>query len=250
MIINQSDYLKVFYDQTNDLFIQTWTKSPENIAVFKKEMFRFVDIQKQYRVSKALWLHKNFALTFDDNTKQWAEKNIVHPCFESGIKKFAFVVSKHVFSHLSIIESFDDLDIPSMPRHFKSKKEAMDWLIEDIHINDANQKPTVIYEGMDKEGHMLIKIKNPSNVTNVIRLFKKFKNTDSFYVKNFAKYQSLTVREKEILFKYANGDSTKNIASSLNISVYTVRTHWRNIKQKLDVDSFVNATKYLVFYES
>ena len=43
----------------------------------------------------------------------------------------AFVVSKDVFSHLSIVESFDDIDMPA-PKHFVEQKEALNWLLGDF----------------------------------------------------------------------------------------------------------------------
>ena len=47
----------------------------------------------------------------------------------------------------------------------------------------------------------------------------------------------LTVREKEILASLSNGNSHKMIASEMQISIDTVRTHLKNIYQKLQVHS-------------
>ena len=247
MIIHQTDYLQVYFDESNNLTIQTWIKSPENVFVFKQEMLLFVAIQQKHKASKALWLHKNFTFIMTESTKKWAEQHVVHPCFAAGVKKFAFVVSKDVFSHLSVVESFDGLNIPLMPRHFVSEKEAMDWLINDISPL-SNQEYKVSYEGADDDGNILLKIKAPTDASNVLRLFKKFQSNNTFQSKNLIKFQSLTTREKEILLKYAHGHNADTIAKTLNISIFTVRTHWRNIKQKLKINSLVDATKFLHFY--
>jgi DNA-binding NarL/FixJ family response regulator len=48
---------------------------------------------------------------------------------------------------------------------------------------------------------------------------------------------SLTVREKEILQKLIRGNSYKEIASQIQISVETLNSHIKNIYRKLDVHS-------------
>ena len=51
----------------------------------------------------------------------------------------------------------------------------------------------------------------------------------------------LTTREKEVFTLLVSGLSTKEIASSLNISEKTVRNHISNVMQKLDVKGRANA---------
>ena len=57
---------------------------------------------------------------------------------------------------------------------------------------------------------------------------------------NVDNYQ-LTSREKEILSSLSNGNSYKLIASELNISIDTVRSHIRHIYEKLQVHSQTEA---------
>ena len=47
----------------------------------------------------------------------------------------------------------------------------------------------------------------------------------------------LTRREQEVLVLVAQGSSDKEIAASLSISIYTVKSHLRNILSKLQVNS-------------
>lgn len=54
----------------------------------------------------------------------------------------------------------------------------------------------------------------------------------------------LSLREKEILVEIARGLSNKEIADKLNIAVYTVNTHRRNICQKLDIHSAAGLTVF------
>jgi DNA-binding NarL/FixJ family response regulator len=56
----------------------------------------------------------------------------------------------------------------------------------------------------------------------------------------------LTPREREVLQLLAEGRTTKQIASQLNVSVKTVETHRRQVMEKLDIHSVAELTKYAV----
>lgn len=247
MIVHQTNYLESFFDKPNDLFIQNWKKSPENSKIFQQEMLKFVSCYTEYAPKKALWLHQNFTLILDKETQKWAEDHVVTPCIEAGNEKFAFVVSKDVFSHVSVVDSFEGLNI-RLPKHFTNEEEALKWLLSDQEEESQYSTSSIFFDGVDQEGNMVLKIKNTSEATNLLKLFGRVQKEDAFFHTNLKRFQSLTAREKEVLLKYANGVSIEEISDLFNISVYTVRTHWRNIKRKLAIDSSIAAVKFLSFY--
>lgn len=57
---------------------------------------------------------------------------------------------------------------------------------------------------------------------------------------------TLTDREREVLQKLTEGNSTKEMAGTLGVSVKTVETHRRNIMEKLDLHSVAELTKYAI----
>jgi DNA-binding NarL/FixJ family response regulator len=59
-------------------------------------------------------------------------------------------------------------------------------------------------------------------------------------------YDLLTAREKEILQLLVEGKSNKAIASMLNLSLYTIETHRRNLQTKLNLHSFAELILYAV----
>lgn len=59
-------------------------------------------------------------------------------------------------------------------------------------------------------------------------------------------YNLLSAREREVLQLLAEGNSTKSIASSLNVSIKTVETHRQQIMEKLNLHSVAELTKYAV----
>jgi two-component system, NarL family, response regulator NreC len=59
-------------------------------------------------------------------------------------------------------------------------------------------------------------------------------------------YESLTSREREILQLLAEGKANKEIAAALDLSLYTVETHRRNLQDKLNLHSFPELVLYAV----
>lgn len=51
----------------------------------------------------------------------------------------------------------------------------------------------------------------------------------------------MTVREREILLLIHQGLLSKEIADKLNLSIYTVNNHRKNILAKLNVDNVIKA---------
>jgi two-component system, NarL family, response regulator NreC len=71
------------------------------------------------------------------------------------------------------------------------------------------------------------------------------------YLQNLPRNEStvftvLTVREREVLQLIAEGKSTKQTASVLNVSVKTIETHRQQIMEKLDMRSIAQLTKYAI----
>lgn len=69
---------------------------------------------------------------------------------------------------------------------------------------------------------------------------KRLSETDS------SGYSILTDREREVIQMLAEGNSTKEIASHLHLSVKTVETHRINIMKKLNLHSVAELTKYAI----
>ncbi len=59
-------------------------------------------------------------------------------------------------------------------------------------------------------------------------------------------YDLLTPREREVLQLLAELKSNKEIAQLLNLSLYTVETHRRNLQEKLNLHSFAELVLYAV----
>lgn len=56
----------------------------------------------------------------------------------------------------------------------------------------------------------------------------------------------LTTREQSVLLLLARGNSNKDVAAELDISVRTVETHRKNIKKKLGITTTAGLTRYVI----
>lgn len=70
-----------------------------------------------------------------------------------------------------------------------------------------------------------------------------------FFKQNLEKYQSLGKREREVLKLVALGKSSAEIANQLFISVETVNTHRKNIKEKLKINNTYGFSQYALAFD-
>ncbi|MEW7280684.1 helix-turn-helix transcriptional regulator [Aquimarina sp. 2201CG1-2-11] len=254
-IIYDGIFLRVAFERINDLFVQSWNTTPKTIDSFKSELLTYVAYYKKYQPTKSLWLHQNFGLHIDDDTKVWIENRVNIPCKQYGNQKLAFVVCIDLLVHLNIIETFDKTKSVIIPKHFATEKEARTWLnkenIEQSTIIPSISNDTKVQlDKVDERGNCIINIKSPTGtITNTIRSFKGLLGEKSFSTKKKKFFSSLTCRERQILFLYASGVKHKEISLKLHISLYTVRTHWRNIKRKLQITSFKDILEYAQVFQ-
>lgn len=246
MKLYEGDYLLINFEKDNDRFVQYWKESPPGFEELKGEMLTYTRLYKKYKPTQTLWLQQNFKLPLNKEIDEWVEKNVNIPCMECGNEKVAFVVGKDVLVHLSVMESFEETDSVINHSHFATEKEARCWLDETSQKNSNSSKITILFEGVDKDGDSIIRIKRPSEeIANTIRSFSNLVEENEFIKANIDKYSKLTSREKEIMVVFSRGLKQQEVADELFISVQTLRTHWKNIKRKLDIKSLAEVIKYV-----
>lgn len=92
---------------------------------------------------------------------------------------------------------------------------------------------------------------------NLVKAIRKIVNKKQRYISpdvgellaqkaegNFEKHEELTDRELQVLCLIATGESIKEIANLLSLSPNTIHSHRNNIKEKLNLDSDVDMTRY------
>ena len=166
--------LSIHYKAEESLFIQKWIISPRTVSDFKAEMIAYTKMYKKYKPSNTLWLQQNFTLNIEDETNKWIEENVNKPCLSYRNKKCAFVVSKDVLAHITVMDSFDKVQSCIKPKHFASELEARKWLNGEL-IKNKNQtkKAEITFNGIDKDENAVIEFKASAlDISDTIKFFK------------------------------------------------------------------------------
>ena len=114
------------------------------------------------------------------------------------------------------------------------KAGAKGYLLKDSAENDLIEAIRAVDEG---KAFFSPEISNIM-VEDYVREMKRRGAEDS--------YELLTPREREILQMLAEGKTNKHIATVLDLSLYTVETHRRNLQDKLNLHSFAELILYAV----
>lgn len=248
--INESNLLTIHFEKETNCFVIFWKSSPENYEELKKEFLAFTAFYKEHKPSSALWLQENFCLPLNAEIYNWIEEKVNVPCVEYGNRKVAFVVGKDVLVHLSLMNMIKESRSIITPLHFATEKEARVWITETKPAPISNNKIDILFEGVDEEGNSIIKIKRPAgDISNTIRSFGNLIEENNFIKTNIAKFTLLTKREKEIMVIFSKGTRQQEVADELFISVQTLRTHWKNIKNKLEIKSLAEVVMYVNAFE-
>ena len=143
-----------------------------------------------------------------------------------------------------ISEYFGRLDMTSSYNFFQQvrtgKHGDLNWYFTMCKfLGSENDIPT----------RMLL-ISNP--VSGSDEMAKKLDNIldQNLYVaKNYRRFSLLTKREKEIIALLAEGKSTRELSDRLFLSTHTIETHRKNIRKKLEVNSFAELIKFAVAFD-
>jgi DNA-binding NarL/FixJ family response regulator len=114
------------------------------------------------------------------------------------------------------------------------KNGASGYLLKDSSIDEVAQAVRVVADGQS--------LISPSMAIKLLDEFKQMSRTDRSHVPT----PRLTERELEVLRLVAQGLNNREIAKQLFISENTVKNHVRNILEKLQLHSRMEAVMYAV----
>jgi two-component system response regulator NreC len=140
-----------------------------------------------------------------------------------------------------ITEAYPEIAIVMLSMHSDEgyvlralKAGARAYLLKDSAEADLTRAIEVVTEGKSFFSPAVSKLL----LEDYMRKLKRAGTEDS--------YDLLSPREREILQLVAEGRSSKEIASTLNLSVYTVETHRSNLMQKLNLRGIPELILYAV----
>ena len=246
MKLYKGKFLTISYEEENELFTQYWHRSPKTTEDFKQEMLVFLSYCKKITPKLVLWLQEHFTFEPDLETQLWIEEQINVPAKALGNEKCAFVVSKNLLAHLAVIETFENTNSCIHPEHFATIEEAKKWLFEKRENPKPELSSIVIFEGVNERGNPTFSLQSQDSylIKESIKSFKHLRINLKLAQTGKEKYESLTKREKEILYWIGKDLVNQQIADKLFISKHTVRTHRNRIWEKLDISSKQEAINF------
>ncbi|WP_449440393.1 response regulator transcription factor [Pedobacter steynii] len=138
---------------------------------------------------------------------------------------------------LGLIEQNNDEDLCTFFQQVRfSDSSDWHWHMSSVkvYLRDDENKPLLVITialPIDSMHHMTVKASRLLDENNFLR-------------NNYHNFTKLSSREREILSLMALGKTSAETAEQLFISPSTVETHRKNIKQKLDTNSYYEICQY------
>lgn len=236
-----SDFLSI--EKQNSILIQEWTAKKLSVDQFQTELKNFLRFFKKVRPQGLLWLKENFNLHIPSELHEWIEKSILEPQYKCGLRKVAFTVPREENAHLSLIDSFNNVNSILPPKYFMTKNQALDFLKEEIQIPEEPKE--VKYEIKRSYDKTEIRLEiDHKNLPHAIKHLDKLKAQFHFRMQNKEHFDQLTLRELEVFKSISMGKLNKIIAAELYLSESTVATHRKTIIKKLNIRSTKDWQQY------
>jgi len=115
------------------------------------------------------------------------------------------------------------------------------FILKDANVTEFIKTIRTVYDGADVL---------PSNLTDSLfsQIFDHAINGSDKIV--IDRSVSMTKREKQVMALISDGDTNKEIAQKLNLSLFTVKSHVHNILEKLTLHSRIQIAKHSYLSES
>lgn len=130
--VYQSKYLTLVVDKENQILRVLWSETTENMTdeEFRAELVKYAEVSEQYRPQKSLVDTRYFLMPIVPETQEWVNANIHQRSLKAGIKKFAYLVSKDLFSQVSIEQTMEEDNAKGIfdTQYFDNENQAMEWL--------------------------------------------------------------------------------------------------------------------------
>lgn len=119
------------------------------------------------------------------------------------------------------------------------KAGASGYLLKDSAPNELEIALNAVTRGETYLSPSISKTLINDYLRRINEVSSEEKNTENVFVK-------LTSRQREILQLIAEGNSTKEIASKLNVSIKTVETHRMKIMERLEIHDVPGLVRYAI----
>lgn len=226
----------------DDVLVQQWSDEKLTPEDFTKELCHFLAIYKQEKATNLLWDNYNCQLIIPESLNKWIEEDILTPIYQKGIRNMSFTIPQITTVHLSILKSLEKSKPMISQLFFAEKGDALSFL---KNQNIVQPPPSFACDFNQELKSFDVNLQvSPNDLPKVIRFLKELEVENKFIEKQKEKFETLTFRELEVFTLIAKGLTNKLIASQLFIEESSVKTHRKNIKQKLEIKSAYDIYRY------
>ena len=132
MEVYDSQYLNSVFFSEQELVEINWKPSTEKMTEeeYKQEILNINDIVLKFRPKKILFDASNMFFVVVPELQEWTNREGIPVSLSVGMNKSAFVVSKDLFSQVSIEQTMEEqAGSQFINRYFDNKEDARKWLL-------------------------------------------------------------------------------------------------------------------------
>ncbi|SFD65627.1 helix-turn-helix domain-containing protein [Flavobacterium phragmitis] len=211
---------------------------------------KFKEVYDRVLPKYTLWDNTNFKHIINSDEQEWTNDFLNVPSWEKGTtKKVSIITSPDVLAMLSIADLFEDNRTGFQPGFFAHEKQAIDWMLQKKEKSITPPSAPIIKYSNDTENEnttLHLQFKN-EELYFYLKQIKQLLNNRNFLLNHYHLFSLLTSQEKIILEKIIDGHESRQIADLLFVTVDTIKTHRKNIFQKLKVRRFTELLPYKLF---
>ncbi|WP_020532264.1 hypothetical protein [Flexithrix dorotheae] len=131
MEVAKSAYLTILHDNEKELLEFVWQDTSNlNDREFRKNLEMERDFVIKFKPKRILLHTQTFRMTISVETQNWVNNEVLIPWAKAGVKKVAFLMTEEWIAQLSIEQAMNEDTLHKFDtKYFKSKKEALVWLL-------------------------------------------------------------------------------------------------------------------------
>ena len=239
MTIYQSKFLTIFKER--DTMTQSWTEALLDVEDYKSELCKFMNFFYKFRPKELIIDVKKCKLVIPETLDTWMAEHVLIPISKKGIKKLAFTIAENSAVHLAIATSLDKAKPIIQSSYFSNLDEAKSHfkLKKDVKPPKFECQTNASTDSIEIDLNI-----DSNDLPRFLTSMKQIESDNQFLQDHMDQYNTLTFREIEVLKLIARGNTNKQIGQELFIEESSVKSHRKNIKQKLNITSLFDISEF------
>ena len=131
-IVYHSKYQEIAYQKKSSELHFNWSHSTHKMEDqdYRKELTEALKYLREFKPQKTLINLKLFAYTVDPEMQSWVKEHFLDRMAHQKLNNIsALVKADDFFAQKSVEQSLEDSLQENSSRYFRSKEEALDWLV-------------------------------------------------------------------------------------------------------------------------